>query len=117
MNLSTGQAVVSVQLLFISGCFTMFYMIPYYIIRYINLKMVLAGKGRYLSKFKSGLWAVVCVPVAVIAVMCFCEYFGDSSFLGFFMLLGFLALSPFATWFLGEKVKKLEWKYEEIYKS
>lgn len=99
--------------LFLAGCFTAFLLTPYLIIRYINLKNINNSKCKYLSKPKVWLISIVCSPLTVCLVMFLCEFFGDSYFLGFFMLLGVLALSPFLAYFLLPKVKKLEEEFEQ----
>lgn len=100
--------------LFLSGCFTAFLWTPYLIIRYITLKRFIhAKKCNYLSKVKVWLLTILCLPLTVSFVMFFCEYFGDSAFLGFFMLIGVLCVSPFLAYFLLPKVKKLEAEFDK----
>lgn len=49
----------------------------------------------YVPDGKLYLYSVLALPVTSSLVVLFCSTFGDSSFLGFFMLLGFLGASPF----------------------
>lgn len=49
----------------------------------------------YVPDGKLYLYSVLAVPVTSFLVVLFCSTFGDNSFLGFFMLLGFLGASPF----------------------
>lgn len=109
---------ISIYLLFLWCCFTTFLRTPYLVIRYINLKKVINNnEGKYtkcMSKVKIWVISVVCLPLTTSFVMFMCEFFGDSYFLGFFMLLGVLGASQFITNFwLAPKVENLEIEFEQ----
>lgn len=123
ITVNNTLTVLMVYVLFFGGCFYAFIWSPYVLIRFIVLKKYLKKVDdsnncydkKCLSKKICWGLAFVLSPLTSTLVVNMCVFLGDNYFLGFYMLLGSLAVIPIIASLISKKLPLLEDEVEYNY--